>query len=92
MNPHEGNGRVKLPVWFIVWLTGICIAMLAGWIDMRDRMTRVEVTVAEHIKQQSGPRIAWIPKNLLTDVAHADTVLVTDVPIIISPKVYAGGR
>jgi hypothetical protein len=84
---HETNGRVKLPVWFIVWITGLCIAALAGWVDLRERLVRVEVVVAEHVAQQTGPRIAWIPKKLLSDIAHADTVLVTDVPIIIAPKV-----
>lgn len=93
MTAHETNGRVKLPVWFIIWLTGLCIGALGGWIDLRDRMVKVEITVSEHIKQQAGPRIAWIPKKLLEDISTVDTVLVADVPIVISPKIdHKNGR
>jgi phage shock protein PspC (stress-responsive transcriptional regulator) len=83
---HEPNGRVKLPVWFILWMTGICLGGLGGYLDMRDKIVRFEVVLDSHIAQSAGPRIAWIPKKLLSDVASADTVLVTDVPIIIAPK------
>lgn len=86
MTAHETNGRVKLPVWFILWMTGLCLGGLTAYLDVRDKVVRFEATLDAHIMQQNGPRIAWIPKSLVSEVAHADTVLVTDVPIIISPK------
>lgn len=86
MTTHETNGRVKLPVWFILWMSGLCLGGLTAYLDLRDKVVRFESILESHIMQQSGPRIAWIPKGLVSDVSHADTVLVTDVPIIIAPK------
>lgn len=39
----ESNGRVKLPVWVVVWATGVSLGVLGAYVDIRVRLTALEV-------------------------------------------------